>query len=637
MILIIIAFLTICAVLFIIHSDSDSKKIIKLEKTREFDVYRSEDIITRDRHDEAEMSEFLETNNLETSNLETNNLETELLAEDNSEDIKIEFDNFSRYNNSSNYKNTFKTGTVINKKFRIVKVLGQGGMGRVYLCTNIELGNYLAIKHFYNGNFKQRLIQAEKEVLIKLNHINLPRIIDVFSDENGAYIVQTYIEGTSLQMKMEKEGPFSEGDVLKWGLQLAKVLSYLHNFNPSPIIYRDMKPSNVIISPEGDAILIDFGTASEIPHEMCDKLSGMTIEFAAPEQKKGLFDKRTDVYNLGMMLHYLLTNAFPDDERSELKYINISDELKKIILKAIDKNSECRHQNMGELIEEANIIIENRRWKHIKCEDRGSRNSFKSKKVIVVASLESVGKTTIAVNLSYELSARRIHTTLIDTDTNKKDVYYHFENDYTNCLSRIDQEKNQELAQKINKYLDVYSEHRDIECNIANNAIMKLISDSKKKSEAVIVDLSNMASEKIKDSVFLLADHILFVTDQRVNHINRISKNVNKYFSGVETVDLLINKYTDISFLDKDAIISLLKQINSDNEGLKLKIGSVFTVKNDYGAILKGLAERRAAISVEGSKFRDDFRLLGDYYFPSMVISDHSVKKKLMKFFGSIK
>jgi len=629
LILIIVIFLVLLLI-SLYKRDKKEKKVVKDEK-HGLDIGGA-----LDKENYCEEFETIES-------MELDDLETELLCIEkdraNGDGLKNN-ENINKPKKHNNYRKVFKNGTMIGGKYRTEKILGEGGMGRVYLCKNVELGNYCAIKHFYNGKLGDRVNKAEKEILIKLNHMNLPKIVDVFSDEYGEYIVQTYVEGSTLQKKMEEEGPFDENDVVKWGMQLAKVLDYLHNIKPKQIIYRDMKPSNVIISPEGEAILIDFGIASEREHENDDglrvRVAGITVEFAAPEQKNGVYNRRTDVFNLGMMMHYLLTNRFPDEEREELKNLNISTNLKTVILKMIEMHSEYRYKNMAELINDLSDSIRDKNILSIGNKRRGKEKRSKNNTVIVVTSLESTGKTTVAVNLAHELSTRKIYTIIIDTDVDKKDLYYHFNKDYIGCLSKIGQGNNHELAQKINKHLKVYSEHRDAECSISNASIMRLISDSKKISEAVIVDLANNLSEEIRKNVFLMADHVLFVTDQRVNQINRLSMNMTESLGGVEGIDLLINKYTDINFLDKHTILDLIKQRKSHvecKEGNGIEIGNVFSVKNDYAAILRGLAERKPAICTEDNLLNDDFRILSNYYFPNEAINNYgrtSLIKKLM-------
>ena len=613
-------------------SNKKEEKILK-EENHYLDI--------REKHRRKNKHKEFETQEL----IESDNLETEFLYIKNNICRKDELENYKNTNkpkDCNNDRGAFKKGTIIGTKYRIDKILGEGSMGRIYLCKNTELGNYCAIKHFYNAKLGDRVNKAEKEILIKLNHISLPKIIDVFNDEYGEYIVQTYVEGSTLQKKMEEEGTFDENDVVKWGIQLAKVLDYLHNIKPNQIIYRDMKPSNVIISPEGEAVLIDFGIASESEHETDEELrarvSGMTVEFAAPEQKKGVYNKRTDVFNLGIMMHYLLTNMFPDEEREKLKGLNISTKLKTVILKMIEPRSEYRYKNMEELIDDLSDSIRDKRILSIGNKRRGSKKRSKNNVVIVVTSLESSGKTTVAVNLAHELSSRRIYTIIIDTDVDKKDLYYHFNKDYIGCLSNIGKGNNQELAKKINKHLKVYSEHRDVECSISNDSIMRLISDSKKTSEVVILDLANNLSEEIRKSIFLMADHVLFVTDQRINQINRLSTSMAESLTGVETIDLLINKYTDINFLDKHTILDLIEQRESHGEykeSNRIEIGNVFSVKNDYASILRGLAERKPAICMRDNLLHDDFRILSNYYFPNENTNNVGETRWIKKLMGN--
>ena len=253
-------------------------------------------------------------------------------------------------------------GSLVDGKYKILNKIGQGGMSVVYLAMNERANKQWAIKEVRKDgvqNFevvKQGLI-AETEMLKKLSHPNLPSIIDVIDGDGTFLIVMDYIEGRHLESVVKEYGAQSQEDVIEWAKQLCDVLSYLHSRKP-PIIYRDMKPSNVMLKPDGKVMLIDFGTAREFKeNSVADTTCLGTQGYAAPEQYggHGQTDARTDIYCLGATLYHLLTGHNPGEppyEMYPIRYWNpeLSSGLEEIILKCTQKNPDDRYQNCGELL-----------------------------------------------------------------------------------------------------------------------------------------------------------------------------------------------------------------------------------------------------------------------------------------------
>lgn len=253
-------------------------------------------------------------------------------------------------------------GSLVDGKYKILNKIGQGGMSVVYLAMNERANKQWAIKEVRKDgvqNFevvKQGLI-AETEMLKKLNHPNLPSIIDVIDGEGTFLIVMDYIEGRHLESAVKEYGAQSQEDVIEWAKQLCDVLAYLHSRKP-PIIYRDMKPSNIMLKPDGKVMLIDFGTAREFKeNSVADTTCLGTQGYAAPEQYGGYgqTDARTDIYCLGATLYHLLTGHNPSEppyEMYPIRYWNpeLSSGFEKIILKCTQKNPDDRYQNCGELL-----------------------------------------------------------------------------------------------------------------------------------------------------------------------------------------------------------------------------------------------------------------------------------------------
>lgn len=251
-------------------------------------------------------------------------------------------------------------GETLNKKYKIERLIGKGASGEVYLCRNIELGNLWAVKHIKKDSSKYELL-TEINILKKLNHISLPKIIDVIEDDTGIYIVESFIEGIPLNKLLEAKGTISEEMVVSLAKQLCEVLLYLHNLKPFPIIYRDLKPHNIIITRDNRPVLVDFGISREYKGmDRKDTVIAGTPHYAAPEQltAEGISDVRSDIYSLGVTLHHLLTGVLPKyDDTSLLQYnTGISRNMDYIVRKCIKKDLKDRYQSVEELLSDLNNI-----------------------------------------------------------------------------------------------------------------------------------------------------------------------------------------------------------------------------------------------------------------------------------------
>lgn len=275
-------------------------------------------------------------------------------------------------------------GSLVDGKYKVLRVVGQGGMSVVYQAVNEKANKIWAIKEVRKDgvqNFevvKQNLI-VETELLKRFNHPNLPSIIDVIDTEDAFLIVMDYIEGNSLSKALEESGAQDQEDVVEWSKQLCDVLGYLHSRKP-PIIYRDMKPANVMLKPDGNISLIDFGTAREFKSSSVEDTTCLgTQGYAAPEQYggHGQTDARTDIYCLGATMYHLVTGhnpSMPPYEMYPIRQWNpaLSSGLEQIIIKCTQRNPEDRYQNCAELMYDLehyrDLDIENqktqkKRWK----------------------------------------------------------------------------------------------------------------------------------------------------------------------------------------------------------------------------------------------------------------------------------
>src|SRR5712672_577936 len=212
-----------------------------------------------------------------------------------------------------------EAGTVLQGRYKISRLLGGGGMGMVYLASDQRLANRpCAIKEMVDHFIDQaQRIEAneyfarEADTLAQLKHQAIPAITDRFEIANRHYLVMEYVEGRNLEEELAARGePLPEGLVIDIARQLSDVLAYLHGLKP-PIIYRDMKPSNVMLNPNGRVVLVDFGIARLFKAARKGTMIG-TLGFAPPEQYQGNVDPRSDIYSLGATLHYVVTGRDPE-------------------------------------------------------------------------------------------------------------------------------------------------------------------------------------------------------------------------------------------------------------------------------------------------------------------------------------
>lgn len=244
------------------------------------------------------------------------------------------------------YENSILIGTVLHNNYRIDRLLGRGGMGAVYLCTNLKIGNQWAIKHIFHS---VNSVLAEEQILKRLNHINLPKIIDIFHDEAGTYIVESYIEGQGLDGIISKNEILNEEQLADWANQLSEVILYLHNLKPYPIIHRDLKPSNIIVTNENKLVLIDFGISKQYASKK-DAVIAVSKHYAAPEQFQGVSDERSDIYSYGVIMYQIATRQLPNMPHYEaLLKDAVSLEIANIILKCLKQDPNERYQNVEQL------------------------------------------------------------------------------------------------------------------------------------------------------------------------------------------------------------------------------------------------------------------------------------------------
>lgn len=213
---------------------------------------------------------------------------------------------------------TLVPGQVLNNRYRIAKLLSQGGFGSVYRAWDLNLGTSCAVKeNLETSAAAQAQFQREATILANLRHPNLPNVRDHFFIQNqGQYLVMDFVEGQDLQEKLDQlNGPLPESQVLTWMDQILEALDYLHHQNP-PVIHRDIKPGNIRITPQGIAMLVDFGIAKVYDPAYRTTLGARAVTPGfAPFEQYGQrpTDARTDLYALGATMYTLLTGQVPPE------------------------------------------------------------------------------------------------------------------------------------------------------------------------------------------------------------------------------------------------------------------------------------------------------------------------------------
>lgn len=250
---------------------------------------------------------------------------------------------------------------LIQNRYQIVGILGQGGMAMVYLATDTRLGIQVALKELNPNQLPPAeqasaiaLFQQEAQVLAQLKHPTIARCTDSFTENGLWYLVSEYVPGETLEHALGRFHRFQEQQVLHWANELVNALDYLHHLNP-PIIFRDLKPSNMMVRSDGKLKLIDFGIARFFKAgQYKDTIQLGTPGYAPPEQYgRGQTDARSDVYSLGVVLYQLLTGYDPTQSPMNLPAVtqlapDISPTTAAAIHKAIQPNPPHRHQSIAE-------------------------------------------------------------------------------------------------------------------------------------------------------------------------------------------------------------------------------------------------------------------------------------------------
>jgi hypothetical protein len=257
--------------------------------------------------------------------------------------------------------------TFLQNRYRIIRLLGQGGMGAVYEALDERLDTNVALKEtLFADERLRKQFEREARLLARMHHPALPRVSDHFAEGDGQFLVMQFIPGDDLsQMMARKQGPFPPDQVLTWGDQLLDALDYLHTQDPQ-IIHRDIKPQNLKLTGRGQIILLDFGlakgqTAGVAPVTTSASIYGYTPNYAPLEQIQGLgTDARSDIYALSATLYHLMTAVKPPDALTRAAALvngqpeplqpaneinkSIGPEVASVLKRALSQNRDQRYQ-----------------------------------------------------------------------------------------------------------------------------------------------------------------------------------------------------------------------------------------------------------------------------------------------------
>lgn len=253
---------------------------------------------------------------------------------------------------------------VISGRYKILQLLGKGGVSSVYKGLHLKLNLHVAIKCIPKDDSDMHVRSKEVEILKQLKHPGLPIIYDVEEDDGYFYLVQEFVKGFTLTERLKQRGPISGSDAIKIVLDLIDVLEYLHLYSDGPIIHRDIKPDNIMLSDHGEVILIDFGIARTYNASQSNDTTYLgTAGFAAPEQYgKGQSDARTDIFAFGMTLYVLLTGDFDlSNFRCDHweKETNLgSTDTDKTLLEIIRKSTQFHPEDRFDSVKSIRILLE---------------------------------------------------------------------------------------------------------------------------------------------------------------------------------------------------------------------------------------------------------------------------------------
>lgn len=281
-----------------------------------------------------------------------------------------------RTRRKSTAEGQLQPGTVLQSRYQIVGVLGAGGMGSVYQARDLRFPNVTklcAVKEMMNLATEPQMrktvaqnFEREANILATLDHPAVPEIFDYFSEDNRSFLVMEFVTGKTLEELMDEgEEFFAEDTVLDWAIQICDVIAYLHSHKPKPVIFRDVKPSNIMLDMHDRIRMIDYGIAKTFQAGERGTMIG-TEGYSPPEQYRGDAGPASDVYSLGATLHALLTRQDPRLEppfsfaERPIRRVNpdVSPAFEAVVMKSLSYNVDDRFPSGVEMREALELLVQ---------------------------------------------------------------------------------------------------------------------------------------------------------------------------------------------------------------------------------------------------------------------------------------
>jgi serine/threonine protein kinase len=547
-------------------------------------------------------------------------------------------------------------GDVIEGKYRIIDVLGKGGMSTVYLAENIKLGTLWAVKAISKTSDSRMDLLAEPNILKRLSHPALPRVFDIRENQESIYIIVDYIEGKPLDYELEKAGCFSEEITLKWAKQLCEVLIYLHEFKPNPIIYRDMKPSNIIIDKSGNVKLIDFGIAREYKEQSdTDTVYIGTRGYAAPEQYGfGQTNMSSDIYSLGITLFYIITGRNPNylaGEVKPLRYYNagISPELEAIISRCTRQNPEERFQTARELLN----VLEAHIYQTYGCRNSVSSQNYSIKvpddyrKIIGFTGDRAAGTTVLIAAIGEFFNKMEKKVAIIDLTKSRK-LYSIYGWSYNkkgenkeecdeNIITGLLEGKQNPLI--INKSTSIYTSSKFVE--IEHNKYINMLESVRYSNDIILIDMDFETDQEI----IRYLDQLYIVKDMDMYNISKTSDyyfSLKKKMSNFSKVRFIINKYIKSSIKAKSIVDTITvpksEQETSLTDRLLDRRPVYFTIPfeiENYRLITESINQTQFSYSGFNYNFKKAIREIAESIYP--IKNQNASNKRLINIFSILK
>lgn len=420
-------------------------------------------------------------------------------------------------------------GQLIDHRYEVVRSIGEGGMGAVYLVEDRKLrGKRWALKISTDVSLEQ-----EAKFVLRFNHACLPRIVDysktMVSSQAAHYLVMDYIEGKTLKELFEKQrGQLSVRQILAYAYQLSECLNYLHGQAPQPIIYRDLKPANVMIDTRGQLKLIDFGIARlQKPGQIADTLQWGTIGFVSPEQMEGKpTDTRADLFSLGAMMYYLLTEGrYYMWQQLDLHQVrpDLPEAFCQMVMALLSHDPEQRPDNAGKVSQQLRVLLQTER--HTSNQKYRTDDTVPAEKVyvgpqrIVIGGLfTAAGATYTALAASRLLNGWKIKHALIEHPCQRPELF-----GWTGLGEEAHEHKLSQPVQQ--EYIDEFTFYYPLspdwqtEQHSADQFNAWLLGV---KQPVCLVDISNQWEAVQGESWFQHADQIWIVAEPHVAKYNSV-------------------------------------------------------------------------------------------------------------------